>query len=233
MEKASSGKRAPSWMWMGKVAVVAFGVAASWFGYGTWRAASSPARLLAVAYNEQRPFDYRVEGGAPGAIRLTRSTTSSYDRSAALEEANLKIRAKLDVNPNDPEALALRGRAEMLAWNPDEAVTAFTRALDQRKQDARLMAELGIAYALRAEASQRAVDYNYAIEYLERALQANPTDVQAAFNRAIIYERLYLYDKAIEEWRRYLTHEKDAGWAEEARGRLRKIEQKKTNDAKP
>jgi tetratricopeptide (TPR) repeat protein len=129
--------------------------------------------------------------------------------------------------------LVLRGRAEMLAWNPDEAVAAFTRALDQRKEDPRLMAELGIAYALRAEASQRAVDYNYAIEYLERALQANPADVQATFNRAIIYERMFLYDKAIEEWRRYLTREKDAAWAEEARGRLQQIEQKKTKDDKP
>src|SRR5262249_35967631 len=40
------------------------------------------------------------------------------------------------------------------------------------------------------------------------------------FNRAIVYERLYFYDRATADWEQLLKIEKDPGWRKEAEQRL-------------
>ena len=49
-----------------------------------------------------------------------------------------------------------------------------------------VLADLGMAYALRAEAQDRAVDYGSAIEYLGRSLKAQPDSPEALLPRASV-----------------------------------------------
>jgi tetratricopeptide (TPR) repeat protein len=84
-----------------------------------------------------------------------------------------------------------------------------------------------MAYALRAEAPNREVDYSSAVEFLGRSLQAKPNSPEAVFNRALVYERIPMYEDAEREWRRYLDMDKGGAWREEAQRHLADIKQKK------
>src|SRR5262249_5050480 len=85
----------------------------------------------------------------------------------------------------------------------------------------------GTAYALRAVTEKRGIDFSAAIEYLTQALRANPDLPEAMFNRAIVYEEMYMYEDAIREWNRYLTLDMRGGWAGEARSRVVELNRKK------
>src|SRR5438552_17832190 len=61
---------------------------------------------------------------------------------------------------------------------------------------------------------------------LWRFLRARPESPVALFNRAVVYERMFLYDDAVKDWEHYLQLDPSGGWAEEARGRKRAIERK-------
>ncbi|MBI3681957.1 MAG: CHAT domain-containing protein [Acidobacteria bacterium] len=184
--------------------------------------------MIAQAYTERRPFDLRIAGAAYGPVRLEkRGLESSFHRPSSLLEAEAAIARKLESNPNNAEWLALRARAEMLAWNGEAAIGTLNHALEQKADDPNLLADFGMAYALRAEAENRPIDYGTAIEYLSRALKARPVFAEAVFNRALVYEIMFLYEEATREWQRYLDLDTGGGWADEARHRLKGLEQKK------
>ena len=152
---------------------------------------------------------------------------SSIQKPAALLEAEARIVRELDRDPDSVKWLELRARAEMLAWDAERAIATLQRGLERKPDDPELLADLGMAYALRAEAQDRAVDYGSAIEYLGRSLKAQPDSPEALFNRAVVYERMFLYDDALRDWRRYLDLDTAGGWRAEAQRRLADIAQKK------
>jgi hypothetical protein len=51
-------------------------------------------------------------------------------------------------------------------------------------------------------------------------LKIAPDDPVALFNRAIVYQRMHLYDQAIENCRHYLRVDPKSKWTDEARKRL-------------
>jgi tetratricopeptide (TPR) repeat protein len=63
-------------------------------------------------------------------------------------------------------------------------------------------------------------DYAAAVELLNRALKASPDDPVALFNRAVVNERMHLYDQAIQDWQRYLRVDSGSAWTSEAKKRL-------------
>ena len=222
-----------SWVkWMGRAAAVIVCAAGSWIAFDYWRT-SEPEQLIAQAYTERRPFEYRMRDAAHGPVRAERGVGSRLDRPETLLAAEAKIASELKSQPDSTRWLRLRALTEMLDRNSEEAIATLRRALDSREDDPRLLADLGMAYALRAESPDRTADYSSAIEYLSRALRADPRDAATLFNRAVVYERMLMYTEAAEDWRRYIEVDPQGGWAEEARHRLREIEQKKKLDARP
>ncbi|HEY2664131.1 MAG TPA: hypothetical protein VGI47_07300, partial [Candidatus Binataceae bacterium] len=211
--------------WLVSMAVVAVG--AGWLGWHL-RVANDPSRLIAKAYTQQRPFEFRIAGAGHAAVRLERAAAGShFQRPSELLEAEARIARELENDPSSRRWLQLRARAELLAWDPDTAIATLERAQAQEPGDPSLLADVGVAYALRAEAQNRAVDYGYAIEYLSRSLKATPNSPEAVFNRAVVYDRMYLYEDGALEWRRYLEVERDGAWREEARRRLDELERKR------
>jgi tetratricopeptide (TPR) repeat protein len=216
--------------WLAKAAAVLVAAGGGWLAWNQWMA-SDPARLIASAYTLQRPFEYRIPGAGQAEVRVTRGPGSSFQRPPALLEAEAKIARELEKSPDSVKWLALRGRAEMVAWDSEAAIATLQRALEQRPDDPELMADLGIAFALRAETQSKDVDYSHAIEYLGRSLKAKPDSREAVFNRAVVFERMYLRDEAEREWRRYLELDKSGPWRDEAQRRLAGLEQKKKSGA--
>lgn len=216
----------PGWVWKVSAAALILAIGAGWWSYDHW-VLSHPARLIAQAYTAQRPFDFRIEGAGYGLVQIQRGFGSSFRRPASLVEAEERIARELAKKPDSAEWLALHGRAELLALDAENAIANLTRAVDQRPDDPVLLADLGTAYALRAERAEaqgRAADYRPAIEHLTRSIRARPKFPEAVFNRALVYERLLEYDEAIRQWRLYLSLDASGGWADEARSRLTNLE---------
>jgi len=230
MSEASGHRRIvrmPFRGWLARAAAVTLAAGVGWWAWNQW-GAGDPARLIATAYAQQRPFELRIPGADNAPVRMERgSGGSSFRRPAALLKAEGQIAGELERDPNSVKWLELRARAEMLGWDPETAIATLQRALERKPDDPDLLADLGMAYALRAEARNRDVDYGYAIDYLERSLRAKPNAPVAVFNRAVVYERMLLYEDAAHEWGRFLTMEPDGAWKSEAQRRLAEVEQKK------
>ncbi|HXI40386.1 MAG TPA: CHAT domain-containing protein [Bryobacteraceae bacterium] len=200
-------------------AAVLIGVAA-WMLF-VWQRASSPARLLAAAYSEQRTLEPRIPLASFGPMRLERGGAggSRMNTPAALSEAEARISRHLHDNPDDPEWLALKARADLLDWNYESAMRSANRALEQQPDSLPAMIDLASAHFERAEKEQRGLDYGTAVELLGKVLSRNPDEAVALFNRAIAYEKLLAYHEALADWEHYLKLDPKGGWAEEARGR--------------
>ena len=217
--------RVKPWLALGATLVLALSAAGLAWSH---RIANDPERLIARAYTQQRPFEFRIAGAGHAAVRLERgSANSRFQRPADLLEAEARIARELQGDPDNVKWLALRGRAELLGWDAETSVATLQHAQEQKPDDAGLLADLGAAYALRAESQNRAVDYGYAIEYLSRSLKAKPDAPEALFNRAVVYDRMYLYEDGVREWLRFLEVERTPAWREEARRRLNELEQKR------
>jgi tetratricopeptide (TPR) repeat protein len=219
-------------IWLARAAAVVIAVGAGVLGWNHW-ISGEPDRLIAQAYTQQRPFDWRVADAAYGPVRRERGGASSLQQPASLQEAEFKIKRELEKRPDDVHSLDLIARAEMLESDPEAAISTLQHALERKPDDPGLLAALGMAYALRADAQNRAVDYGFAIDYLRRSLKAKPDSLTAVFNLAVVYERMYLYPDAIEQWRHYLDLDKSGDWNKEAQRRLAELEQKKKPELKP
>jgi CHAT domain-containing protein/tetratricopeptide (TPR) repeat protein len=199
---------------------------AGWTAYDRLRAPDAD-QLIAQAYAAQRPFEFRLRGASYGPPRAVRAVESRMNRPESLLAVEAIIARELKRAPDSTKWLAYRARAEILNREADEAIATLRRTLDETDEDPRLFADLGLAYALRAQFANRAGDYGSAIEYLGRGIKFDPNDVSTLFNRAIAYERMFLYDLAADDWARYLALDSQGGFADEAKARLWAIEQKR------
>ncbi len=223
----------PPRSWLAWAAAVTVAIGASWLAWQQW-GASDPARLIAEAYSQQRPFEFRIPDAGYSDLRVERgASSSSFQRPPALLEAEAKVARELAKEPDNVKWLSLRARAEMLTWDPGTAILTLQRALDRKPGDPDLTGDLGMAYALRADADKRDLDYGYAIDYLGRSLKARPNSPVTVFNRAIVYERMHLNDEAAQEWRHYLELDPAGAWHEEAQRRLNQLDSKKNSGRQP
>jgi CHAT domain-containing protein/tetratricopeptide (TPR) repeat protein len=204
------------------VLVIAFGV----WSYRKLHE-SSVDQLLAQAYAEQRTLELRIAGAEHAPLRQERGAErSSLAKPAALLKAEYEIRAKLEANPEDSTVFASKGRAELLEWQYDQALQSLKRALSSNPNSAEVMIDLASAYAERAEAEDRTTDLGQALEYLGEALAKHPEHPVALYNRAVVDERLFLYEEAQNDWLHYLRVEPRGAWAKEAKQRLEAVQLK-------
>jgi CHAT domain-containing protein len=193
-----------------------------------WR--SSPSRangLLSRAYGERRTLELRFPEGPYSALQVTRGReTSSLDRSPTLLEAESLIARNLSSKSNDPVWLQAKGRADILDGNYEAAIATLEKAQAAISNSPDILRDLASAYFERAEATGRSQDYGASYELLSRALQRRSEDPVALFNRAIVGERLNLFQQAVDDWERYLKMDTSSPWAAEAREHLAAIREK-------
>jgi CHAT domain-containing protein len=228
MARASRGQASiPIRTWLAKAAALILAAGGGWLAWEQW-IAPNPARLLAQAYTEQRPFEFRIPGARHARVApQERRGGSAFGRPRALNDAWSAIKNQLGNNPEDTMALRLEARATLMERDIEDAFATLQHALELTPDDPDLLADLGLAYALRARSMpDRAVDYGYAIDYLEQSLRAKPKSNEAVFNLALVYEDMNSVEDAIREWRHYLTLDQSGPWHDEAQGRLSGFEQK-------
>ena len=80
-----------------------------------------------------------------------------------------------------------------------------------------ILADLSAAYLIRAERARSPRDLLAAADAAEEALEREPKNRAALFNRALALQRFGLVDAAIDGWRAYLDADSASMWAREAR----------------
>ena len=209
---------------MATVSAIAF--VSGWLGIRSLHSPSAE-QLLGQAYTERRTIEVRIPGAKFAPMRVERGVGgSSLDKPPSLLKAESLIAEKLRKNPNDPNWLQAKARADLLDGNYDSAIKSLTLALQTQPESVPLLTDLASAYFGRAKATDRQIDYGNAIEFLGKALTKSPDDSVALFNRAVISEHAFLYTQAIEDWEHYLRVAPDGGWADEARQRLAALRDK-------
>lgn len=173
---------------------------------------------LASAYQARRTVELRVPGAEYSALVAERGGGGSVP--AELLEARALTQRRLDANPMDAEALHAQGRAALLEWRYEEAITSLRAAADAGRDEVELWIDLGTAYYERAEASQQPVEYSSAVEHLSRALRQRHDDPVALYNRAIAHAKLSLWDAALADMRRFLEVETSPAWRADGQRKL-------------
>lgn len=194
-----------------------------WFAYG--RSDRTVNRLLSEAYSTQRTMDLRMHGAGYAPVEVFRGGAASEPQpSTALLEAEILITKQLRARPDDPFWLDARGRAELMNDRHASAVGLLERAHRYAPEDQSIRIDLATAYFLRAEELKRSEDYGRAADLLGLVLAADPRNGIARFNRAIVSERLHLYQQAIGDWKLYIDLDPQSPWSDEARKHLKDIQ---------
>jgi len=200
----------PHWSW----AIAAGLVLASAFGgWRMWRGTQPPFALLAEAYTANRTMELRWPEAKYATARLQRGPKA--EMSKEILQAALEIQS----GPRRAEWLRAKGRIHLLRWEPKEAMEALSEAADLELPGADLLADLGMAYFVRAEATNTISDQARAHEYLSQSLQKAPRNFATRFNRAIVRDKLGLFVQAVEDWDELLRQEPAGEWSSEARQR--------------
>jgi CHAT domain-containing protein len=211
-----------AWATVAAVALVAVGVGA-YLRFGQ----ASPEKLLAEAYGQQRTIELRINQAPYGPIRVQRDKgASQLNASSQLLEAEVAIKRRLVKQPENPDFLREKAEVDLLNWDYQPAIETLGHALRLQPQSFLITLDLGTAHFERAEAANSPADYEASLNYLGDAIRLEPGNSTALFNRAIVYERLYLYGRAIEDWEQFLKIEKDPGWRKEAEQRLQELRER-------
>ena len=190
---------------------------------------------LQAAYRDQRPLEARIVGlnyapavslrGAPKVDYVQRDRAASLIQNAANENRNATSLHQL-------------GQLYLTDRQFDKAIDQFEAALALSPQDARIHSDLGTALLEKGRTQLTDSDRGKAVElfgksltHLTKAVDLDNSRLEALFNRALLYGYLGLPEKAEQDWRQYLDRDANSQWSNEARDRLKSIEEtrKKTS----
>jgi CHAT domain-containing protein len=184
--------------------------------------------LLAQASidRDQRVIELRMPGAPYGPRPSAERGTRKRDLPASFNTALGVIKTKLSEHPQDPYWLQARARASLLEGDYEAAKTSLDYALQLKPDDSSLLLDRATALFEQAE-NERANGgqagsefYGEAAQDLGKILTHDPHNRVALFNQAIIYDKLGMQGKAIEDMNEFLSQEPDGPWAGEARQRL-------------
>jgi len=184
------------------------------------RSAESESNRL---YAKYRPFDYRWVGAPYG---ISKDTDPGSCRHAVPEsEVNhllWQIGETEEILGRGSRLGRLRGRAYLLACQPEQSIREYNDAILASPEDAGLQLERGIAFALRAKAEDRALDYASALEQVLESAKRQRTP-ESLFDSALLFEEAQLRLQALDLWKAAQT-EPAANWRKEAEKRREQLE---------
>jgi len=188
----------------------------------------SVSKLLDQAYTERRIMDLRLTDSAyaPMTIKRGAEGSSALDRPTSLLDAEAVISQHIKNKPEDPGWQTAKARADLVEGNLSEAaVHTFEQVLATTPSDA-VRLDLASAYFQLAQSKNQPAAYGKAADLLGEVISRDGNNQVARFNRAIVLERLYLYQQAELDWTQYLKLDQTSPWADEARLRLATLQEK-------
>lgn len=218
-----------------RILVCAIGVLAAGAAIWWWRTQMSPLNrgnvALKQAYQSSRPLEERISslGYAP-LVQLRGSGADNIDRVAQARAEKFLLDAASD-NPT-PAAWHGLGRFYLAQGKLKEAEELFDKAILSAPRNARLHSDEGVRLMAKsharsgdAESGEEAEQLTIALEHFNLALEIDTNLPEAIFNRALLYQRMLLFQQAREEWQRYLKNDETSAWARDAQSYLQRLEQ--------
>jgi tetratricopeptide (TPR) repeat protein len=186
-----------------------------------------PLSQLSRLYAQNRALEMRIPGAEHGPLRTQRGAEAAPQVPESLLLMGDRIRNQLSRSPHHPLWLHAEGRLALIEWHPQEAIQALEAACDWGRVTPALLTDLGTAYYESGKLSKSTLDLNRALDTYGRALQFDPNQAAALFNRALIEEELNQIGPAIADLERLLVIEPSGPWSEESRSVLDRIEKKR------
>lgn len=211
-------------------------------GLGIWRTilksqVSKGPKTLAYAYRDQRPFEARISGFDYAPASTTRGGEPKVDKTARNLAENILLEAVM----KHPDAATHHdaGRLYLAEKKFDEAIEQFEEALKTDPNNAQIHSDLGAAllekgkeFQLRGESGKSFENFGRSSEHLSKAVDLKPLLLEALFNRALCKEYLLLYRGALDDWNIYLQKDPNSRWADEARQKIRELEDRPQQQSK-
>lgn len=206
--------------------VMVVGIAGYWHFMASTQVEDGLAALRLV-HQDNRPLEARVTGGfpyRPYERKRGNSEKGGVDRDRfnyALSELTQAVTS----HPN-AEARHALGRLYLMLGDFDPAEKQLTLALDGSQKDAKLHADLAALYYERSKHEDPLPLLSKAIAHYDTAIKLEPELTEAWFNRALCHEQMGQKAEAQGDWQRYLQLDSSSSWAEEARDRLKKLQER-------
>jgi CHAT domain-containing protein/tetratricopeptide (TPR) repeat protein len=195
---------------------------------------------LNTAHRQERPLETRLSdlnyapfpiqrggppaNGMPNGDYVQRELAGSLLRTAAT---------------NNPSAASLRalGQYYLTERQFDQAIDQFNKALAIDPNDAKTHLNLGAALLEKGkldlgkpEGSKSVENFSRSLEHLNKGLQLDNSLLEGYFNRALVYQKMMLPQEEEAAWKEYLQKDPNSPWAEEAKRRLKEVQE--TNSRK-
>src|ERR1041384_503134 len=210
-------------------------------GLVVWRAffyqseTSKGLLALAQAYQHERPVEARLSALGYAPRPATRGGEPAKVDQTSLARADSLLRAA-EHDESGPASLHALGLLDLAEQKFEAATNELKMASEADPQNARLHSDLGAAWlewgkADRAngETGQSLEAFARSREQLSKALELDGSLLEALFNRALSYEASGLPEEAEADWHKYLEHDPNSQWANEAREHLRSLEQQRSS----
>ncbi len=185
---------------------------------------------LKQAYKGERPTEARIGGFDYAPYIVTRGANDKAGNTTEKERAELILLNAVHDNPGAASHHAL-GRFYLADKRFDKAIEQFDKALKFNDKDAQTHADKGAALleqgkTLFDKPGGKAVEaFAKSVEHLSQALELNDGLLEARFNYALALQQLGLPQRAREEWQKYLEKDSQSKWADEAREKLKALEE--------
>jgi tetratricopeptide (TPR) repeat protein len=169
----------------------------------------SASDVVQLLLKQQRPFELQMSNEPHLPILRTRGTDDPGVSYGLLAGELSRLSA-------DSHQM---GRFYLVQKDFKRAIDYLELAEKEVGANAEIHNDLGVAYL---EGSGEA-GLQKAGQEFRHALQANPSFAPAAFNLAMLYERMGAASDAEAQWKRYLQVDSNSAWSVEARTRLQNL----------
>lgn len=166
--------------------------------------------VIAAVYHEDKSSPAPLPMKAPAMAVPAPPTAEVQNQIATLQSI-------LGRDPKNLNALVQLGNIYFDANQPDEAIQAYSRALELESKNADIRTDMGIMYRRKGE-------FDKAVAAFKKAAEADPKHVNSRYNLGIVL----LHDKgdikgAIKAWEDYLRVDPSSPRAVNIRNQLEKM----------
>src|SRR6266404_885871 len=221
-------------------AIVMLGLALGIWRILSWQSGvDKGTAALARAYCVERPIEARVSGLRYAPVGNTRGGPAKVDE-ISLTLAERILLSEVAEHPG-PKAHHALGRYYLTQQKFDKAIDQMIIAATDDQQNTQLQSDLGAALLEKgsadrsnAESGVSLEDFARSLEHLDKALSLDDSLLEARFNLALCHQHMLLNQQAREDWQKYLEHDANSSWAEEARRNLNELKEhkRKTSQSK-
>ena len=230
-ERERARARAP-YLRAAAIAFVVVGVGVVTFKYISGPSLDHGLTALHRAYRDERPLESRISGFNYAPAQDPRGGTSRVD-PVQMDLATTIILGKASTEAGSDVQHAV-GQYYLSQRKFDQAIDHLQRALTADPNNPQTQADLGTALLERgkvrrqeADSGEENVDFAQSLVHLNKSLELDSNNLDALFNRALLYSEMGLSPQSERDWRQYLEKDSNSEWAGEARRKLRTIEEQR------